>query len=81
MTPPVTCAPSRSQSAEIGVLEEVAWRQGFLTNAKLAERARPLLPSGYGHYLPVLAPGQEAQLTAAIVSPFACADCEDSLTV
>ncbi len=35
----------------IGVPEEVAWRQGFLTDAELAERAEPLVKSGYGAYL------------------------------
>ncbi|MCW2712083.1 MAG: rfbA, partial [Marmoricola sp.] len=31
--------------------EEVAWRQGFLSDDELRERAEPLLKSGYGEYL------------------------------
>ncbi len=31
--------------------EEVAWRQGFLTDDELRERAEPLVKSGYGAYL------------------------------
>ncbi len=39
------------QGLKVGVPEEVAWRQGFLTDAELAERAEPLVKSGYGTYL------------------------------
>jgi len=39
------------QGQKIGVPEEVAWRQGFLTDTELAERAQPLRKSGYGDYL------------------------------
>jgi glucose-1-phosphate thymidylyltransferase len=39
------------QGQKIGVPEEVAWRQGFLSDAELAERAEPLRKSGYGDYL------------------------------
>lgn len=31
--------------------EEVAWRQGFLSDDELRERALPLVKSGYGRYL------------------------------
>lgn len=41
----------RRTSLRIGVPEEVAWRQGFLTDAELAERAEKLVKSGYGKYL------------------------------
>ena len=39
------------QGLKVGVPEEVAWRQGFLTDAELAARAEPLVKSGYGTYL------------------------------
>ncbi|HET8602405.1 MAG TPA: glucose-1-phosphate thymidylyltransferase RfbA [Marmoricola sp.] len=39
------------EGLKIGVPEEVAWRQGFLTDAELAARAEPLRKSGYGAYL------------------------------
>jgi glucose-1-phosphate thymidylyltransferase len=39
------------QGLKVGVPEEVAWRQGFLTDDELAERAQPLRKSGYGDYL------------------------------
>ncbi|MDQ6688699.1 MAG: glucose-1-phosphate thymidylyltransferase RfbA [Actinomycetota bacterium] len=39
------------QGLKIGAPEEVAWRQGFLTDDELRERAESLLKSGYGSYL------------------------------
>ena len=39
------------QDQKVGAPEEVAWRLGWLTDAELAERAEPLLKSGYGRYL------------------------------
>ena len=39
------------QGTKIGCPEEVAWRQGFLSDDDLAARAQPLLKSGYGTYL------------------------------
>lgn len=41
----------RRTGLRIGVPEEVAWRQGFLTDEELVERAKPLVKSGYGTYL------------------------------
>jgi glucose-1-phosphate thymidylyltransferase len=41
----------RRTGLKIGVLEEVAWRQGFLTNDELRTRAEKLVKSGYGKYL------------------------------
>ncbi|MEI3844113.1 MULTISPECIES: glucose-1-phosphate thymidylyltransferase RfbA [unclassified Microbacterium] len=41
----------RRTGLRIGVPEEVAWRQGFLSDAELRERAENLVKSGYGNYL------------------------------
>jgi len=41
----------RRTGMSIGVPEEVAWRQGFLTDEELRERAQKLVKSGYGTYL------------------------------
>ena len=39
------------QGLKVGAPEEIAWRQGFLTDDDLRERAEPLVKSGYGQYL------------------------------
>ncbi len=39
------------QGLKVGAPEEVAWRQGWLSDDELRERAEPLLKSGYGDYL------------------------------
>jgi glucose-1-phosphate thymidylyltransferase len=39
------------QGMSIGAPEEVAWRQGFLSDDELRERAEKLTKSGYGQYL------------------------------
>ena len=39
------------QALKIGCPEEVAWRQGFLSDDDLRERAELLIKSGYGTYL------------------------------
>ncbi|CCQ45559.1 glucose-1-phosphate thymidylyltransferase [Pseudarthrobacter siccitolerans] len=39
------------QGLKIGAPEEIAWRQGFLTDEELRDRAEPLVKSGYGSYL------------------------------
>ncbi|GAB5077201.1 glucose-1-phosphate thymidylyltransferase RfbA [Arthrobacter sp. AD-310] len=39
------------QGLSIGCPEEIAWRQGFLSDDELRELAQPLVKSGYGRYL------------------------------
>jgi len=41
----------RRQGLSIGSPEEIAWRQGLLTDDELADRASHLTKSGYGDYL------------------------------
>ncbi|GAB3280415.1 glucose-1-phosphate thymidylyltransferase RfbA [Microbacterium sp. MEC084] len=41
----------RRTGLKIGAPEEVAWRQGFLSDDELRERAQKLVKSGYGSYL------------------------------
>lgn len=41
----------RRTGLRVGVPEEVAWRQGFLSDDELADRAEKLVKSGYGKYL------------------------------
>ena len=39
------------QGYKIGCLEEIAWRAGWIDDARLADIAEPLRKSGYGEYL------------------------------
>ena len=39
------------QGLKVGCIEEIAWRQGFITEQQLKDLAQPLLKSGYGEYL------------------------------
>ena len=41
----------KRQGLRIGAPEEVAWRQGFLTDDELRQRGEAMLTSGYGSYL------------------------------
>jgi glucose-1-phosphate thymidylyltransferase len=41
----------RRTGLKIGAPEEIAWRQGFLTDDELRVRAEKLVKSGYGMYL------------------------------
>jgi len=42
------------QGFKIGCIEEIAWRAGWIDDARLAELAGPLAKSGYGKYLSAL---------------------------
>lgn len=39
------------QGLKVGCIEEIAWRQGFISADQLKFVAKPLLKSGYGNYL------------------------------
>jgi len=39
------------QGLKIGCIEEIAWREGYITDEQLSTLAEPLKKSGYGHYL------------------------------
>jgi glucose-1-phosphate thymidylyltransferase len=39
------------QGLKVGCVEEIAWRQGFITDQQLRVLAEPLKKSGYGEYL------------------------------
>jgi glucose-1-phosphate thymidylyltransferase len=36
---------------KVGCVEEIAWRNGWITDEQLVEIATPLVKSGYGDYL------------------------------
>lgn len=39
------------QGLKVGCIEEIAWRQGFISDEQLMQLAQPLQKSGYGEYL------------------------------
>jgi glucose-1-phosphate thymidylyltransferase len=39
------------QGLKVGCIEEIAWREGFITEQQLRDLAEPLKKSGYGEYL------------------------------
>jgi glucose-1-phosphate thymidylyltransferase len=39
------------QGYKIGCIEEIAWRNGWITDHQLKSIAKPLVKSGYGSYL------------------------------
>ena len=39
------------QGWKIGCIEEIAWRNGWIDDAQLADLAAPLVKGGYGVYL------------------------------
>lgn len=39
------------QGSKIGCIEEISWRNGWISDDQLFELAKPLLKSGYGEYL------------------------------
>ncbi len=43
------------QGLKVACLEEIAWRNGWLSNEQLVEIAKPMLKNGYGQYLNSLA--------------------------
>ena len=49
------------QGLRIGSPEEIAWREGFISDAELRALAEPLVKSGYGTYLMTLLDGEARQ--------------------
>jgi dTDP-glucose pyrophosphorylase len=41
----------KRQGLKVGCIEEIAWRQGLISDDELRENAKPLIKSGYGAYL------------------------------
>jgi glucose-1-phosphate thymidylyltransferase len=45
------CVIEARQGFKIGCIEEIAWRNGWISTVQLQEIAKPLAKSGYGEYL------------------------------
>ena len=45
------------QGFKIGCIEEIAWRNGWISNDELSAIARPLVKSGYGRYIERISSG------------------------
>ena len=41
----------KRQGIKIGCPEEVAWREGWISNDELIKLSKPVIKSGYGNYL------------------------------
>ena len=39
------------QGSKLGCIEEIAWRNGWISDVELSQLAQPLMASGYGEYL------------------------------
>lgn len=51
-------AIEKRQGLKVAALEEIAYRRGFISAARLEELARPMLKNDYGRYLTSLAKGE-----------------------
>lgn len=56
------------QGLKIACLEEIAWRQGFIDDARLERIAMPLVKSGYGTYLFNLLKNRETVLERGLTA-------------
>lgn len=50
----------KRQGYKIACLEEIAWRNGWLSNEQLMQTAKALIKNSYGQYLSDLLPGEKA---------------------
>jgi glucose-1-phosphate thymidylyltransferase len=66
------------QGLKVGCIEEIAWRQGFITAQQLKELAEPLKKSGYGDYLLGLLKHKSYQLSV-IRCPLSVVRCQLSV--